>query len=353
MSSSPACPVTRAGKARLLALAAAAVVALAPAALLSSCGRSWILAALEDGAKAKLESVVGRVSQDRMYADLEALEAGAQLFTSINRRDYAIAVFASVGLEVIHDTDQSDPEMRIDTIYVDLPGSDPGLAPVMIQAHWDRIRDREDTSVDPPAWTLCPAMDDDASGLVGVLECARAVVESGLRFRHTLRFVLYDKEEEGLLGSKAFAATMAATGSLPSFFVNLEMIAFTASSDKTMAIAHQSSGDYIQVFAPDWAADCPPDFARAAELFSPGLKFYAAAIPANYAMDPLIANIGRSDHAPFWALRVPGLMVTDGAELRNPNYHEPTDRLATLDLGFMSKVVKACLAVALLRAEPD
>jgi hypothetical protein len=45
-----------------------------------------------------------------------------------------------------------------------------------------------------------------------------------------------------------------------------------------------------------------------------------------------------SDHAPFWDLGYPALLVTDTSFFRNPHYHGPTDTLETLDITFMAKV---------------
>jgi hypothetical protein len=54
-----------------------------------------------------------------------------------------------------------------------------------------------------------------------------------------------------------------------------------------------------------------------------------------------------SDHASFWDVGLPALMVTDTAFFRNPNYHLPTDTFDTLDFGFMAQLVRSLeLAVA-------
>jgi aminopeptidase YwaD len=52
----------------------------------------------------------------------------------------------------------------------------------------------------------------------------------------------------------------------------------------------------------------------------------------------LIPAVRLSDHAPFWDLNYPALMVTDTSFYRNPHYHSPTDTIETLDIEFMPKV---------------
>jgi len=45
-----------------------------------------------------------------------------------------------------------------------------------------------------------------------------------------------------------------------------------------------------------------------------------------------------SDHAPFWDLGYPAVMVTDTSFYRNPHYHAATDTIETLNIEFMAKV---------------
>ena len=53
---------------------------------------------------------------------------------------------------------------------------------------------------------------------------------------------------------------------------------------------------------------------------------------------------GRSDNAPCWDRGFQAIMVTDTANFRNPNYHEPSDTIDTLDFDFMTNVTRAMLA---------
>lgn len=55
-------------------------------------------------------------------------------------------------------------------------------------------------------------------------------------------------------------------------------------------------------------------------------------------------NFRRSDHARFWDAGIPALFINDGANFRNPHYHQPTDRLDTIDLAFMTNIVKTTVA---------
>ena len=52
----------------------------------------------------------------------------------------------------------------------------------------------------------------------------------------------------------------------------------------------------------------------------------------------MLPDTRRSDHASFWDLGYPAIMVTDTANMRNPHYHKPSDRIETLDAEFLTAV---------------
>lgn len=235
---------------------------------------------------------------------------------------------------------------------------------VLVGAHYDGV----------PG---CPGADDNASGVAGVLEVARAL--AGRTYRRTLLVACWDQEETGLRGSRAFADTFVETfagrpagtrrpGARLVGHFNFEMIAFASSAPRSQAIApgfaqlfpaqvaaieaNERRGDFIAVVA-DAASS------RAAALFGAhaarlGLPFQRLDVPDVLRTSPLLGDLRRSDHASFWDRGLPGIMLTDSADFRNANYHcqGGSDTVATLDLGFAVKVVKAtAAAVADLLAE--
>jgi hypothetical protein len=78
----------------------------------------------------------------------------------------------------------------------EIPGTElPGQV-VILGAHLD-------------SWDLGTGVTDNATGSMVVLEAARVIARSGLAARRTIRFVLFSGEEQGLLGSRAYAAAHA------------------------------------------------------------------------------------------------------------------------------------------------
>ena len=68
------------------------------------------------------------------------------------------------------------------------------------------------------------------------------------------------------------------------------------------------------------------------------------AVPCEFLPVPfkgrIVPDTRRSDHAAFWDLGYPAIMITDTANMRNPHYHRPSDRIETLDLDFLTAVCR-------------
>jgi hypothetical protein len=59
------------------------------------------------------------------------------------------------------------------------------------------------------SWDIGQGTTDNGTGSMVVMEAARIIAQSGLKPARTIRFILFSGEEEGLLGSKAYAAAHA------------------------------------------------------------------------------------------------------------------------------------------------
>jgi Zn-dependent M28 family amino/carboxypeptidase len=55
------------------------------------------------------------------------------------------------------------------------------------------------------SWDLGTGVTDNGTGSMVVLEAARVIAQSGLKPKRSIRFILFSGEEQGLLGSKAYA----------------------------------------------------------------------------------------------------------------------------------------------------
>ncbi len=189
-----------------------------------------------------------------------------------------------------------------------------------------------------------PGADDNASGVAGVLEAARALSDASLPA--SVWFVGFAFEEEGLVGSAAMAQALANEGAELVGMVSLEMIGFTTDGQD----ATGGPGDALLIVSDPPSEALARAFERAAATSTPELAV------RTLVLDPAVtADVRRSDHAPFWNLGYRALMLTDGANLRNPHYHQPGDTVATLDFAFMTRVTQAATAgvVTYLTADGD
>ena len=82
----------------------------------------------------------------------------------------------------------TDNDTRAYNIIGEIPGTDPKAGYVMAGAHFD-------------SWATGDGAVDNGASSVAVLEAARILKETGVRPKRTIRFVLWNGEEQGLLGS--------------------------------------------------------------------------------------------------------------------------------------------------------
>lgn len=208
-----------------------------------------------------------------------------------------------------------------------------------------------------------PAADDNGSGVAGVLEALQIL--SQYHFEHSIRFIGFDFEESGLVGSQKYVQTGIKSYEDIQGVLNYEMIGYYSNvpnsqtvpsgfnllfPQTTQAIVNDSSrGNFLFVCGNTNSSSLSSSFISAANLYVPGLRALKGDVPGTGSVAP---DLRRSDHASFWDANKKALMLTDGADFRNHNYHTPSDTIGTLNFTFMSNVVKASLATIAELAVP-
>ncbi|MBW2530758.1 MAG: M20/M25/M40 family metallo-hydrolase [Deltaproteobacteria bacterium] len=227
-----------------------------------------------------------------------------------------------------------------------LEGSDPA-GEVILSAHYDHVPD-------------CPGADDNASGVAGVLEAARALTTSA--FSNTLIVACWDEEEWGKVGSTAFVEGLTAGGEDVLLSLVFEMIGYRSEEPGS-----QQFPDGFELLFPEqgaWLAerDHRGDFLAAvgdeqAHEAMQALADHAAAVALPYVdieltsaqtQSSLLADFRRSDHAPFWDAGIPAVMITDTANFRYGAYHclDGEDIVDNLDHDFAAQVIAATVGAA-------
>ncbi|MFE1172840.1 M28 family peptidase [Streptomyces sp. NPDC058773] len=208
---------------------------------------------------------------------------------------------------------------------------------VLITAHLDSTAARGEffdtagrTRPYDPALDPAPGADDDGSGTAAVLaaaECLSAMVADGRAPARTLRFVLFNAEEQGLVGSKAYARAAAAAGDRIAGVLQMDMIAGFQGGTRTMEIHTGSS--------------VPGPVVGASDALGGLVVRAAPAVAADFALQKLAGSgdpaAGRSDHASFhergWAAAAicENFFDDTAPATGTRQYHKPGDTLLDED----------------------
>ena len=205
---------------------------------------------------------------------------------------------------------------------------------ILVGAHYDSV-----------AGTF--GADDNASAVAAVLECARALTKAATQA--PVGFVIFNREEDGLLGSRDFVENFAPLAGWQLRAVHiLEMVGYCDArpgSQKLppgLPIKIRDRGDFLAILSNRDSTALVNPLLQTARTYLPDLP--VTALKVFLGMEKFLPNLERSDHAPFWKARFPALMWTDTSEFRNPNYHLDSDRPETLDYGFLAKVTQLLIA---------
>lgn len=209
-------------------------------------------------------------------------------------------------------------------LILNLPGQDAAKPPILIGAHFDAVLGS-------------PGADDNATGVAALLELARLFAQ--VPAHYPIRLVAFDLEETGLIGSDRYAAHLHQQNQPLRLMLSLEMLGYcdrTPHSQRYPAGLEQyypNQGDFIALVGSEQTI--PDLICLSDRIRQTGMP--CEWLPAG-ERGAALPDTRRSDHAPFWDRGYPALMVTDTADLRNPHYHQASDRLETLDLDFLTGV---------------
>ena len=293
-----------------------------------------------------IQSLVNEVDSNRLRNDLLFVEGIRHRVTGLQHlnetRDSLQNLFIGSGLYVENQLFPFGTATGQNFIGT-LPGTTSAEKVVIVDAHYDTVSN-------------APGADDNGSGTVGVMEIARLL--SRYPSKKTQRYIGFDLEESGLIGSIRYVTNGIPAGEQIEGVFNFEMIGYWSDQPNSQnfpngfsllfplqaqAVAdNQYRGDFITNVGSAASQSLIQLFSSAAQQYVPTLKIISLDVPGTGAQVP---DLRRSDHAPFWDAGKKALMLTDGANFRNACYHTPGDTLEDkLNFTFMANVVKATLA---------
>ncbi len=264
-------------------------------------------------------------------------------------RDSLFTSFEDLGLQTSTHT-ASYSGAQADNILGRKPGYIDPARTYIVDGHYDAV---------PGS----PGADDNGTAVAATLEIARIL--SQYQFKNSLRFIGFAFEEEGIVGAEQYVQNGIAAWEEINGVLNMEMIGYYSDEPNSQTMpagfnllfpvaqaeleANEFRGDFLTVVGNAASEQLNNSFVQAMDQYVPQLKRIPLSVPGNGQIAP---DLRRSDHAPFWDAGIPALMLTDGSNYRNPNYHLPSDLPATIDIAFFTNCTKAVLAAAALLAEP-
>lgn len=212
-------------------------------------------------------------------------------------------------------------------LILNLPGlNQRKSAPILIGAHYDAVLGT-------------PGADDNATGVAVLLELARSFAAQPVKY--PVRLVAFDLEEYGLLGSTQYAEELKQQRQPLRLMLSLEMLGYSDSTPGSqrypapLSRFYPNTGNFIALVG---------NLTTIGDLIRLRGDIRKSGTPCELLPVPnrglIVPQTRLSDHAPFWDRGYPAMMVTDTAFMRNPHYHQASDRIDTLDLDFLTGVCR-------------
>jgi len=211
-----------------------------------------------------------------------------------------------------------------------IEGSDPKLKDevVIVTAHHDHMGAEN-------GHTYYGA-DDDASGVAGLIEIARAFVQGGVHPRRSVLFISYDGEERIYLGSYFYVTHPVVPLNRTVATLNMDMIG-RDENDANWPVPADGNVNMVNILGTRYN----PGLREAIERANRGIG-----LKLDYKMDTVDPDVlwSRSDHIWFATLHIPQMEFQTGL---HPDYHTENDTWQRINYPKLTKIVKlAFLATA-------
>jgi Zn-dependent M28 family amino/carboxypeptidase len=171
-----------------------------------------------------------------------------------------------------------------------------------------------------------PGADDNASGSVAVLTAARLLAPHD--FAYTIRFVLFTGEEQGMQGSSEYAAACAARQDDIRGVINLDMLAYNSDAEPIVDL---------------YASRDVPASVDLTRRFSIVIGVYR--LPLTPQVDDTPDGfVNRSDQVSFLVRNYPAILAIEDWSDHTPHYHQASDRVSDLNMGYYADFTRAAIA---------
>lgn len=189
----------------------------------------------------------------------------------------------------------------------------------------------------------CPGADDNASGVAVLLELARIHAKSN--FSRTVRFVAFTLEEPPYfqtrwMGSRRYAKSVKEKKEKIVGMICLESLGYFSDEKNSQSFPlpffgffYPTTGNFVTVVSNFGSR-------KLGQTVAKELREKSQIPIETFTGSSLVPGVDWSDHASFWEIGVPAVMLTDTALFRNPHYHAPSDRAERLNYSKMAELTK-------------
>lgn len=191
-----------------------------------------------------------------------------------------------------------------------------------------------------------PGADDNASGIAGLLETARLVMENKPTMDYGIDFAAYCLEEPPFFGTELMGSWVHAESLFRQMTPVIGMVCYEM-------IGYFSDEPGSQEIPPGVSHDRYPDRGNfiavvGVEKHRSFNERFHSLMAADSEIDVRLASLpggdgyaGMSDQSSYRAFGYKALMINDTSFLRNKNYHKKSDTTETLDFEKMAQVVSS------------
>ncbi|MRX41956.1 M28 family peptidase [Flavobacterium sp. LC2016-23] len=344
--------------------------------------KSTIKLVADDRYKIEIEQLLKEVDTVRMIKDLQFINGERNSSTDIAEKhlrsvgEYLKKSFKDNGLKAYYDTFRiSNSELNemskattgsneivpagnkkhdVKNVVGSITGQEEEARTFMISAHYD-------------SYPGSLGMDDNGSGVIGLLEVMRVL--SQYNFAHNIKFIAFDKEEDGLIGSLSyvFAGGLKKSEKIGGV-INFDMIGIASDQPGSQIVPegfdqlypevckevakNQYRGDFVISTSNENSTKLSESFIKSGSRYVKDLKIVSLLVEGNGESTPSLAE---SDHASFWYNKNPALHIGEGGATRNPNLHTSKDSSGYLKFNykFMSDIVKTTIVLFMELAEAE
>ena len=330
---------------------------------LSDSLRSWIGNVREEINIDRIRSDLASLPapRNRLYAP-EAMSQACLVILERFRESGWLSEQQSFAFENVEGIADTSPAMGLQPmIYKQLEGvnivavkkgmEEPQKAIVII-GHYDTVRNS-------------PGANDNTASVAALMELARVLAP--WQFKCSVVLAAPDMEELGLIGARALVKSLVESYEILGV-INCETMGYTATEPGTQVLPSGFRQLYGKQVKRVQSNEFRGDFTcliyngkatKLACLLGSALNYQTNQTTALFLRDPndlpfigkllkmlvpMVRNFARSDHACFWEVGIPAVMVTDTANFRYVHYHQPTDTPEKVDYQRVAAIVAATAA---------